>query len=258
MAEDEELRLSELVPVTKELFNVMFVPGIPKGRIARALRESYKKYVQNVFGGNSILLDAMKYDEVLDTLTYSHFFGANILWQAIRQECQAFDVACYTDLVNPEVVESIKGIFADAGDAVVLRGTNKFYSQRDKVIFEQLMEYIDNLKTPILVRGVKVVPGEKDKGHGLNVIKGEDFRFVHSNVLSKNGRFNITDNDDLPILDDYGNYNLFVSDRAISGLCREGSSLFASRSLAIPYRDGQVVLVSRRVDLQDLESVIAA
>ena len=236
MVEGKILRLSEIVPVQRGV-GIMEVPCIPIGNTAKEIRRVYEDYVKKNFDGNQLLLGALLYDSDRGTLTHSHLFALNVLGQALGAENPAFDVTSRADLVTGDVADLAEGCYIDAQDAVVLRGTNKFYDERDKLIFNQLVGHVDNLETPVLLEGLRVrnLPGT---GYGLEVVPAEDFAYTHddSKFGAKGG--------------------WFECNKAISRLYRDVSDLYAGRYLAYPDGNGRVVLVSRGANARNLDRVL--
>lgn len=256
MTENEEVRLSEVA-------GEISFPAIPRGKIARALRRAYEIYVQDSFGANPFLLNSLFYYGVSDTLESSNFFAINVLSQIIRRENLAFDVANFANLASsPRVFNLISEGGFMAGDSVILRGTNKFGhygdNDRDKIIFEQLVNYVDNLRSPVLMKGVRVEPDDDSKANNLKVVKGDSFSYIHDVRLSIQGSFYITDEHNLPILCKNGRYGWYVSDTSLSGLARHESDLYAWCSLAASPIGSHIILVSRVEGAQNLERVLVA
>lgn len=164
----------------------------------------------------------------------------------VRAENPNLDVTGLRGLSRPDVAALTKGIYLDSAHELVLRGTSKFYDSRDKPIFEHLAKRVDNLETPVLVRGLKVEHFTGDnKGYGLRVVPTDEFEFFHDTRLSQAGIFNSCDESGMPIFVDNGKSRWHVSDFAISGLYRVVADLLASRDLACSDRGGRVALVSR-------------
>ncbi len=259
MNDTKNLRLSDFVPINRNTPGVVIVPSILTGKVAEIIGQLYASGVRDRFGGNAVLNDAIKYDSEEDTLTHSTFLGLNVLGQLIRAENPAFDVTNLRDLMNPDVAALIEGgTYLDSARELVLRGTNKFSNSRDKTIFSQLAAHVDNLETPVLVRGVRVEHSPEDnKGYGLKVVPVEgEFCYLHDARLSQEGRFTSCDEHDLPILDSQGEFRWLVSDYAISGLYRGESGLVADRDLAGSYGDGRVALVSRVASAPNLDRIL--
>ena len=124
----QEIALKAVLPVRADV-NVIQVPCVVKGGLARYLGRVYQEYVRDIFNGNETLLNGIRYDQNKDALTNSHFFSLNVLGRLVRAENPALDVTSYRDLKNPEIERIARegGHYIDAGDAFVLRNTVKFY-----------------------------------------------------------------------------------------------------------------------------------
>ncbi|MDP4039247.1 MAG: hypothetical protein Q8P57_01555 [Candidatus Pacearchaeota archaeon] len=233
----EDVSLAGLTPIRKGM-RIVEVPFIPMGVLAQGLREKYEVYVNREFGGNAQLLGSIRYDKELETLTHSNFFGLNVLGQVVRAENPNFDVTSRADLLEKDVVSLISGTYVDTGNAIVLKGDGRFYSNGDEEVFKQLAGHVDDLETPVLLEGLDVVGGREGTGYKLRVVPNSDFRYTH-------------DENEFGIKGGWGE-SLF----AISGLYRYKHELVAGR-LVVADRNGRVVLVSRGVGMQNLEGSLS-
>ncbi|MEK6889098.1 MAG: hypothetical protein AABW80_03240 [Nanoarchaeota archaeon] len=231
----EEIAFERFVPITGDM-GVVKTPFLVKGGIAKYLGRVYQEVVERSFGGNETLMSGIRYDEEKDALTHSSSLSLIVFDGVLLNVNPSFRVTSYRDLKNPEVEEIVKRekCYIDAGDALVLRNTRKFCDERDRAIFNALRRKIDNLDTPVLVRGVKVVNNQIDKaGYGLRVVIANDFSYTHDTK-------------------EFGEEEGWVqSDCAISGLYRDDANLYAIRDLAVASRIGRVVLMPREAGASD-------
>ncbi|MDP4039937.1 MAG: hypothetical protein Q8P57_05160 [Candidatus Pacearchaeota archaeon] len=179
-------------------------------------------------------------------------------------------VAQLIDLSDPRVFRQVKYSHYTDTPAFVLLGTGRGYRgagrgyERSLPIFGELADRVGDLRTPVLVTGLKVDPWmEDEKGYGLRVVPTVAFQAQADDRLSPkwNGyNFDKADEKGFPLnLDrEKGSRTWHTSDRNLSGLCLNRSLRVGSydEDIANSDEDGRVVVVSRGAGVLEMKGIL--
>lgn len=223
----------------------------PQGEFGEQFLEAYNKAVEENYDNNKVLKVFEFNDNIVKgSCVYSSILAADILRQSGMKLAKPADIESAREMheSDPETGFDTKDYYVDYG--LVFRSTddpNKYLAQQ---LEPQIKKALGKMpEDPVVIlSGDLTLISDSDAEHGLGLALRGDAKPFPVPILKKDTKFKETDENGMPIPDEYGNRTSYTIASGLSRLGLGGYLVLLSDWYDFTYSlsDGRVVFVKKK------------